>query len=206
MAGRKPQKVEVTAVNKTHRVFLFIQKHPGLAMGEYITGLTGPNSDLTPKDVRNSIASLENGTYVISKATGRGENRAATYTINEEVMYTPRPAMKRIQMNDVKARKSAERQAANVTDLSTHRKKKGKEAEPFQVVEGLAAIDPNHPGFTEIAQDLLGKVTPTEIPTAEGPVKPMVELIFLNIGNQSVGATPVQLRQLFDELSVMFGK
>lgn len=228
MNARKHVAVEVTPVNKAHEIYLFVKKYPGLTEAEYRKGLVGSGSGITSADINSALKQFVSTGRMTETQRGRGDNRYSVYEVDLEVEYIPRAVMRKVAPNDKKAlqavaRKTAkmedpflpqiatnpisevEKQPAAVTDISTQRAKRVKK-QSFEMIEGLAAIDPNHPGFQETAQEILSKVTPTEVPKEQGPVKPILEAMFFNVGNQSVTATPQQLRQLYDELHAIFGQ
>jgi hypothetical protein len=189
-------------------------------------------AEITNTDVYVALRDFTANGRMNSVTRGRGKHKSTTYEINPDMEY--KPVMRKIQkaarktmVRSVQAGAPNQQQSLGfnpsiitdpivekapktsqpspVTDISTHRAKKAKD-QKFEMIEGMAAIDPNHPEFQEVAKELLSKVTPVEVPMQEGPIKPILDLMFFNVGSQSVAATPRELRQLYDELHAIFGK
>jgi hypothetical protein len=105
-------------------------------------------------------------------------------------------------VNEPKPQVPVQTQDAN---LKVERKTKRKPAE-LQFVQGLAAVDADHPAFAETAQELAKKVgqpiggqeDAKEIPRAK-------VYMFFEVGDQTLVLDPAQAKQLYSDLDILFG-
>lgn len=195
MTERQLRTVEVVPVNQTHEVYLFIAANPGKTSAEICKAFEG---NITNSNVNNAIRGLFSGSFIARSATGtlnRVGNPEYFYRLNPEMEYVPKPIVRKIAPNDKKALKSLERQQAQAKKA------------PFELVNGIIAVDNTNPQFEDIAKTVGATVEKQEIPNINpGPDQPIVSMFFDLGDKQSVVLTPEKAYRLYQELHRIFGQ
>jgi len=236
MTSRKLRSVETVAVSKAHAVYLCVKKYPGLTKDEYMKGLIGENG-ITRNDVHCTFHDFVKKGYFLAHGRGRGENQVFTYEVDDNVKYNPKPTMRKIAPNDIKAQKSLEKKAVReqaeslflvpgglkpadevasedvgteqtiAPALEVKRNGEAQEKHAFELIQGLAAIDPDHPHFGKVVREEASKlgIEPEYPHLKAGPVKPIATM-FIEVGSQLMQLTLQDARQLYRELHAAFGE
>ena len=236
MNSRKLCSVETVPVSKAHAVYLFVKKHPGLTKDEYMTGLIG-NDGITRNDVHCAFHDFVKKGYFQAHGRGRGNKQVFIYEVDDNVKYSPKPTMRKIAPNDVKAQKAMEKrtpreQAENLflvpgglkpadevasadtgsapeatPTLEVKRNDEAEAKHAFELIHGLAAIDPTHPHFGQVVKEEAAKlgIEPEYPHLKAGPVKPIMTM-FIEVGTQLIQVTMQDARQLYRELHAAFGE